>query len=100
KVREIEQIGGYNGPTCDYTDKLFRGRGGRYYLEKERSIPVPENANYTLPRDREWFDRVTQRQTETREITETEAMLWYIDSFVNDGRLRKRIVDLIERFAD
>src|SRR5580765_7502728 len=99
KVREIEQIGGYNGPTSDYTDKLFRARGGRYYLEEERRAPVPHNATYTMPRDREWFDRVTQQKLETREITEKEAMLWYADSFVSDERLRTRIMALIDRFA-
>jgi hypothetical protein len=95
KVREIEQIGGYNGPTCDYTDKLFRARGGRYYLEENRSTPVPQNATYTMPRDREWLDRVTRPKIETREITEKEAMLWYIDSFISDERLRKRIAKLL-----
>jgi hypothetical protein len=100
EVREIEQIGGMLNSTTDYTDTLYRGRDGRYYLEEETSTPLPLNASYTMPRDGEWVRLMEQRKTSTREIPEREAMLWFVTMFLNDNRLRKRFVDLIERLAD
>jgi len=97
KAEEIEQIGGYLNAMTVFTDTLYRGRGGRYYLEQERNVPLPPNARYILPRDRAWVERMEQRRTSTKEISEKEAMLWYVDAFLNDDKLRKRFIDLIER---
>src|SRR5438128_12176257 len=98
KVKEIEQIGGYLNATTEYTDTLFQGRAGRYYLVQERNIPLPPNATYTMPRDRAWVKRLELRKVETREISEKEALVWCAYS-LNDRKLWKRLVDLIERFA-
>jgi hypothetical protein len=99
EAEEIEQTGGFLNPTTDFTDTLFRGRDGHYYLEERTSIPLPENATYTLPRDREWMDRMEQEKISIREIGEKEALLWAVDSFINDERLTERLTDLIGRFA-
>jgi hypothetical protein len=95
KVNEIEQTGGYLNPATKYTDKLYRDRAGRYYLEQERNVPLPLNASYTMPRDRDWIRRMQQRTISTEEISEKEVMLWYVDTFLNDDKLRKRFIDLI-----
>ena len=62
KVREIDQRGGYLNETTDFTDRLFRDRKGRYFLEEERQNSLPPNATYTMPRDREWVRRMEQRK--------------------------------------
>ena len=98
KVRQIEERGGYLNPTTDFTDRLFRDRKGSYYLEEIRQNPLPPNATYTMPRDREWVKRMEQRKVKTREISEKEALVFCVDS-LNDRKLRKRLVALIERFA-
>src|SRR5205823_10254711 len=94
-VEEIEEIGGTLNSTTDYTDTLYRSRDGRYLLEEERSIPVPRNAVYTLPRDREWLDQMEKKQVSVKEISERDAMIWYVDSFLNDSRLRRKFMRLI-----
>jgi hypothetical protein len=99
KVEEIEQIGGHLNATAEYTDTLYRGPAGRYYLKQEENVPLSPNASYTMPRDRAWVARMEQRKSSTEQISEKEAMLWYADTFLNDDKLRKRFVDLIERFA-
>ena len=99
EAEEIEQIGGEFGDLSNFTDILYRDSSGRYFLKEERSYKVPNNAKYQMPRDREWFDRMTQSETETREISEKEAMQWYIEMFMNDEKLKERFLGLIERFA-
>src|SRR6266478_268130 len=98
KVRECEQRGGYLNPTTDFTDRLFRDRKGRYYLNEERQNPLPPNATYEMPRDRDFVKRMEQRKVKTREISEKEALVWCAYS-LNDRKLWKRLRDLIERFA-
>jgi hypothetical protein len=98
KVLRIDERGGYLNPTTDFADRLFRDRRGRYYLEEWRQNPLPPNATYEMPRDREWVKRMEQRKVKTREISEKEALVWCADD-LNDRKLWKRLVGLIERFA-
>jgi hypothetical protein len=99
KADLLEEIGGSLDPTTDFTDQLYRSRDGRYFLKAERRNPLPPNANYSWPRDREWMRRMERRKTSVKEISESQAMLWYVNTFLNDDKLRKRFVDLIKRPA-
>jgi hypothetical protein len=74
QAKEIESIGGSLNSTTDYEDTLYRSKSGRYYLKEETSIPLPPNAVFTIPRDRE-----------------------RVDAFLNDDKLRKRFEAMIER---
>jgi hypothetical protein len=99
KVNEIEQIGGVLNPTCDFTDTLYRSRDSRYFLEEERTDALPLNASHQRPRDRELIERMQNKEISVKQVSQRDAMIWYVKSFMNDTKLKKRFVDLIERFA-
>ena len=99
EAQEIEQTGGYFNSTTEFTDRLYRSRD-QYYLKEEKWIPLPKNARYTMPDDREWVEQMEQRKISVKQVSEKEAMQWCVDSFFNDDQLKNRLTDLIERFAD
>jgi hypothetical protein len=100
KVRQLEEIGGCLSDTENFTDILYRDRAVRYFLSQERRTPLPPNANYSWPRDDEWVRRMERSKTSIKEISEKEALKWYVTMFMNDVKLRARFLDLIKRFAD
>lgn len=94
---EIEQIGGTAGPLLELNDTLYRADDGRYFLKEERNTPLPKNAQYTMPRDRAWVEEQENRSTTVRELNEDQAMLWYVNSFLNDDQLRRLFKSVIAR---
>jgi hypothetical protein len=48
-----------------------------------------------MPRDREWLKRMEQKQISVNEISERDAMIWYVDSFLNNSRLRRKFTRLV-----
>jgi len=40
------------------------------------------------------------KEISVKQISERDAMTWYVKSFLNDAKLKRRFVDLIKRFAD
>jgi hypothetical protein len=95
RAEEIEEIGGSLNETMDFTDTLYRDNRGRYFLEQRATIPIPKNAVYQLPRDRGWFDKMRDEEISVKQLSQREALIWYVDSFVNDDRLRLELVRLI-----
>jgi len=100
KVNELEQIGGELNATTDFSDTLYRSRDGRYFLEEERTDPLPLNSSRQWPRDRALIERMQNKEISVKQISERDAMTWYVKSFLNDAKLKRRFVDLIKRFAD
>jgi hypothetical protein len=90
----LEEIGGELNTTTDFTDRLFRTRDGRYFLEEERRVPFPLNSARPLPRRREALD-LGQMTISVKEISERDAMKWFVTSFINDDQLEKKFLDLI-----
>lgn len=91
EVTVVESIGGYLNETTDSDDTLYRDRDGNYYIETQRSFAIPKNARYEMPRDAEWFNRQRRTRTKVRRATPLAAMLWYVEWFVNDAKLKRQL---------
>jgi hypothetical protein len=100
KVKEIEQIGGELNATTDFLDTLYFSRDGRYFLNEERQNPISPNSSYQWPRDRALIERMQNKEISVKQISERDAMKWFVLSFMNESKLKKRFVNLVERFAD
>jgi hypothetical protein len=73
KVSEVEQIGGDLNATTEFTDTLYRGRAGQYFLEEERTEPLPLNARHDWPRDRELIERMKNKEISVKQVSERNA---------------------------
>lgn len=89
-LEEIEQIG-----SDTFTHTLYRRADGKYFLREETYNAFPKGKSYTLPKDAAELKKDEQRRVKTTEISEKDAMLWYVREFLNDDMLREKFTALV-----
>jgi hypothetical protein len=100
-VTKVEETSSSTHSTALYQD----ANGNLYvilieYRSLEESLGRLKRKSITLPDDRELLRAAEETRISVREVTQIEALEWYVDEFMNDGFLKDKIAEAIRLFAN